>query len=1242
MNYLRLVWSASWLAIGSCVPPPSLAQADGVPVQVGIYDNAPKVFFDEIGQPTGFWPELLAVIAETEGWTLEYVVCEWDGCLNALEAGDLDLMLDVSYIEEREARFDFNQEVVVSSWSVVYVRQGDTLNSLVDLDGKTLGVLKDGVQYKDLSKQVVRFNIAPQFVAAPNYEVMLRWLNEGQIEAAVINKFTGALAESRHPIAKTNILVAPTQVHFAAPEGKNADLLQAIDENLRVLKANEDSAYYQLFDRWLTPPEPPSWNEIRKILLLTGLGGIGAIAIAVLIWNRSLRREIAHRKRTEAALIDSQAWLERVLSAAEIVCWEEDLSTGHMQYFGLQTSEGWQAKHWQISPQNLFEQIIHPDDVAKVKVAKQKALETLSEFNVEHRVVRPDQVVVWVLSVGQIITDKAGRPEQMVGSSIDISDRKRTEQSLMASEEQLRLSLELTNIGTWDWRVASNVVHWSDNHYRLMGYEPGAIEPSFQVWRRSVHPDDLGRVDQAIALALETQTEYLEEYRVIHPDGSVHWVLGHGRSLQNEHGVTVRMLGVMLDITERKQIEAALRHSEATKQQVLEAIPDLLIWMKTDGTCIGIAEGGNVHNLFPHESTIGQNQYDYLPADLTEARRQAIAAVQHTGELQIYEQQTEIDGIVCYEEVRVVPIAIDTVLVIIRNISDRKLAELALADSERRYRIVTENMTDLVCLHEPDGRYLYVTPSCQTLLGYTQAELVGQNPYDFFHPDDLDLIRDGHQIVLSGDAIPITYRFRQKSGNYIWLETLSKPILDECGQLLHLQTTSRNVSDRVFMEQRLRHDTLHDALTNLPNRLLLLERLDLALKRAKRHSEFQFAVLFVDCDRFKIVNDSLGHTIGDQLLTTIADRFSAIIRDTDLVARIGGDEFVFLLEEIESLNGVIQFAERLIAELRSPFAIEGQQIFISASIGIVLGSTEATKAETLIRNADIAMYRAKANGRASYAVFDPDMHTQVVQHLQLENDLRRALDREEFSLFYQPIVSLKTLQIVGFETLLRWQHPSLGLLSPDRFIHIVEETELIYPLGEWILLTACQQIGQWQTQVPKAQDLRLSVNLSVKQLRQMVLIPQLQKVLTLTQIQPESLTLEITESLLVENIEMTCQLLNQVQAMGVKISIDDFGTGYSSLSYLHQLPVDSLKIDRSFISPAEPSLRNQTVAESIVGLSNLLDLKAIAEGIETPQQLAWLRSLHCEYGQGYLFAKPMPASKAEQLICKSNGFTPQH
>ncbi|HEY9890001.1 MAG TPA: EAL domain-containing protein [Candidatus Obscuribacterales bacterium] len=1233
MTHLKLALTVVGLGLGLWGSlSPLGSSAAGSPIRVGVYHNPPKVLVTPADHPAGFWPELLAAIGEAEGWTLEYIPCEWENCLTLIDTGELDLMVDVSYSPERSSRFDFHQEVVVSSWSVVYVRAGDRLNSLLDLDGQRVGVLEDGVQYEYLTRQAAEFAIAPAFVEVADYDTMLRWLDNGTIDVAVMNKFTGGLAESRYPIAPTNVLVAPTQDYFVAPAGQNADLLAAIDEQLRLLKADPESVYYQLEAQWLEANPALSWQELWQRLLGPALVGVGLVAIAVLLWNRRLRRAIQQQQTAEQALKESEAWLQRVLVAAEIICWEENLTTGTIRYFGLRPAAQRPGQHGFTSAADFLQQSIHPEDRARVQAARAQAIATNGDLTIEHRLLLPDQQVWWVLTTGQAIGDRHGQPTHLVGSSLNITERKLAEQSLQISAEQLRLSLEVTNIGIWDWHTDSDQVEWSDNHFRLMGYEPGSITPDFQAWRQAVHPDDLDRIDQAINRALRSQTQYMEEYRIVHPDGTVRWVMGHGHTLTDDQGHTVRMLGVLLDITDRKEIEEALRESEAIKRQVLEALPDLLVWMKADGTCEEVAGGSNVIDLFEPAESVGVNQYVALPPDLATKRRQAIAAVLATGEIQVYEQAVEINGITQYEEVRVVPATTDRVLVIIRNISDRKQAEIALAESEQRYRIVTENMTDLVCLHAPDGRYLYVTPSCQALLGYGQAELVGKNPYEFFHPEDLDEIHRSHGTALLGDPPPVRYRFRHQDGHYLWLETLTKSILDETGQVVHLQTTSREVSDRVAMEQRLRHDAFHDALTQLPNRLLLQERLNLALKRARRHADFQFVVLFIDFDRFKVINDSLGHAIGDQLLTAIAQKFQSFIRDTDLVARLGGDEFVILLEEVESPNAAVQVAERILEDLRSPFLIGGQQIFISASIGIVVGKPEHANAETLIRNADIAMYRAKADGRASYAIFDPAMHAQVLQRMQLENDLRRALEQGEFTLFYQPIVALKSLQIVGFEALLRWQHPTQGLLTPDKFIPIVEETDLINPLGEWILLNACQQVSRWQQQYPAAQNLKLTVNLSVKQLREAILLPQLEKVLAATQIKPYSLTLEITESLFVADIDTTSRLLNQVQALGVKISIDDFGTGYSSLSYLHQLPVDSLKVDRSFVSPLETTAKNQTIAASIVGLSNLLALNAIAEGIETPEQLAWLQSLHCEYGQGYLFSRPVDATAAVQLL----------
>ena len=971
-------------------------------------------------------------------------------------------------------------------------------------------------------------------------------------------------------------------------------------------------------------------------LVLLDLGGLVIALVSCLMLMLTCRPAEA-AELVETAEKDSDAWLQRAMTVAETVYWQEDLQTGKMRCFGKYTATGWQPGSWQTTMAHVFDRHVAADDVARARAVRQTALETLREMRLEHRICLPDQTDLWMLTVGQVMVDAAGDPRYLVGSSTNITARKRAEQSLVTSETQLRLSLDLAPFATWDWHIESDRVQWNDYHFRLLGYEPGEVDPTPELWHQAVHPDDVAWVDRAMMRALCNRSEYEAEYRLIRLDGSVRWVFDRGYCQQNEQGAPARMLGIMLDITERKQMEESLRQSEAVKQQLLEAIPDLLIWMKADGTCLGAVQGRNTQDWCNGRS-VGRDQYDMLPASLSRLRRQAVMRAISTGEPQVYEQQIDIDGTLEFEEVRVVHLGEDEVLTMMRNISDRKRTEIALTESERRYRLVTENMTDLVCLHHPDGRYVYLTPSCETLLGYTPQELLDRSPYDFFHVADLKVVNQAHEAVLLEEAVSVVYRMRHKLGHYIWLETLSTPVLDDVGRLIHIQTTSREVTDRVAIEQRLRHIALHDTLTQLPNRLLLIDRLELAIARAQGNAAFQFALLFIDFDRFKVINDSLGHAVGDELLVAIAQALPTLMRETDLVARLGGDEFVILLEHVTGVDEATALAERILTHLQSPIEIQGQQIFMSASIGIVLGGDDYQQPETVIRNADIAMYRAKATGRDGYAIFDPVMHAQVRDRLQLENDLRRALDRQEFVLFYQPVVALETLKIVGFEALLRWQHPTRGLLMPDHFTHVAEESNLMPPLGEWILLTACQQVSQWQAQIAPAAGLYLSVNLSVKQLQPSMLLPQLQQVLAVTQIKPQSLALELTESLLVENIATTSHLLHQLQALGVTISIDDFGTGYSSLSYLHQLPVNALKIDRSFVSPSQPNLRNQTIAESIVGLSNLLGFNAIAEGIETPQQLAWLRSLQCEYGQGFLFAPAVPAAQAEQLLRDNRPF----
>ena len=565
------------------------------------------------------------------------------------------------------------------------------------------------------------------------------------------------------------------------------------------------------------------------------------------------------------------------------------------------------------------------------------------------------------------------------------------------------------------------------------------------------------------------------------------------------------------------------------------------------------------------------------------------------------------------------------------DVTERRQAEIALRDSEARLRLVTENMSDLVCLHHPDGRYLYVTPSSQSLLGYCPDELIGQDVYEFVHPEDRDYIREEtHPVVRSGEPRSIIYRMRRNTGEYLWLETIIQPIWDDNGQVLHLQTTSRDVSDRVRAEEQLKHDALHDGLTGLPNRNLLLERLELVLKRAKRHPDVKFTVLFLDLDNFKVINDSLGHSVGDTLLLAVANQLKTFIRETDVAARLGGDEFVLLIEDIDGLTEAIAIAKRILEALKVPFSINERDVFTSASIGILSWDGRHRTAEDLLRDADLAMYRAKQNGREQYAIFNPNMHLQAMQRLQLENELRRGLENREFVLYYQPIISLTTGGLKGFEALIRWQHPERGLILPGEFIPIAEETRLIVPIGRWILQTACAQMAVWQTQFPQ-QTLWISVNLSAQQL-QPKLLEHLDEALSQSNVPGGQMVLEITESMLVQNLEATDSLLKQLKNREVHLSIDDFGTGYSSLSYLHRLPADALKIDRTFVSPSAYDARNQAIAESIVALSNLLELKAIAEGIETFKQLEWLQSIDCELGQGNYFSPPVPVEQATELI----------
>jgi len=602
-----------------------------------------------------------------------------------------------------------------------------------------------------------------------------------------------------------------------------------------------------------------------------------------------------------------------------------------------------------------------------------------------------------------------------------------------------------------------------------------------------------------------------------------------------------------------------------------------------------------------------------------------------------------------------------------RDVTARRQAERALADSEARYRIVAETASDAIITVDEESRIRYANGAAEKIFGYAQAELSGKNLTELMP----DYLRHLHETALkryvetgvrhmhweaiefpalhkNGTEVPMEVSFGEfrENGKRLFTgimrditerkrveravkeanETLEARVLERTSQL------ERAKAELEYANAQLLHDAFHDKLTGLANRALFLDRLTQAVERHQRRSDGGFAVLYLDSDRFKVVNDSLGHATGDRLLTELGKRLQSCVRPGDTVARFGGDEFAILLEDAALVEEATRVAARIQHEVRKPFVLGGKMIHTSLSIGVIMSASCHESAEGILRDADIAMYHAKTLGKARYQVFSKGMRERVVNRLALEHDLRGAIRRGELQVRYQPIRLLKTGALTGFEALVRWAHPQLGTVSPASFISLAEESGLIIELDRWVLGEACRQLGRWQRAYPLVPPLTVNVNLSSRQFLQADLVEFVQGVLEETAVQPEHLKLEVTESVLMEHSDAVTVAFRQFKALGVKLYIDDFGTGYSSLSYLQRFPVDTLKIDRSFIHNMAATPESAELVRTIIAMAHALHLDVVAEGIETREQLAQLDALGCAYGQGYLFAKPLTGDEAAALL----------
>jgi diguanylate cyclase (GGDEF)-like protein/PAS domain S-box-containing protein len=702
--------------------------------------------------------------------------------------------------------------------------------------------------------------------------------------------------------------------------------------------------------------------------------------------------------------------------------------------------------------------------------------------------------------------------------------------------------------------------------------------------------------------------------------------------------------GVIRDVTERKRAESALRESEQRFRGSFERAATGMALVGTDGRFLRVNRSLCEILGYTERELLGKTfqeitHPDDLEVDLEHLRRLLVRVVRT---YQTEKRYLHKDGHVVWTllSASVVHDEEDEPLYFIcqiQDVSERKKVEKAIKESEERFRSLVQYSSDIITILEADGTVRYVSPAVERVTGYKPEEQVGTNAFGSVHPDDKEQALNTLAEVLKRPGLhpPLEFRVPHKDGSWRYLEHVVNNLLDDPA-VRGVVVNSWDVTERKALVEQLRHQAFHDLLTGLPNRALFMDRLERALTRANRRGS-KVVVLFTDLDNFKVINDSLGHKAGDQLLVAVAERLKSCLRPEDTAARLGGDEFTILVEDISSVGEAVQIAERIADILRPPFALEDQEVFATVSTGIVLNSTAQEQAADLLRHADLAMYRAKHRGKAQYEVFEPSMDAKAVERLILETGLRRALIREQFRVYYQPIVALENDKVTGVEALVRWEHPQRGLLLPEEFLSVAEETGLIVRIGQWVLREAGKQARTWQEHYPGTPPLTISVNLSTREFFHPRLVAE---VLDESEIDPTSLQLEITEGAMKSNGKSSAdRTLRNLKRMGVQLAIDDFGLGYSSLSYLKRFPVDFLKIDRSFIAglrrePNGVSTKDTEIVKAMIELTHALDLKVIAEGVENAEQLTRLRQMKCDLAQGNYFSEPLPSEALADILAE--------
>lgn len=972
---------------------------------------------------------------------------------------------------------------------------------------------------------------------------------------------------------------------------------------------------------------------------------------------RGVDRDVTERKQKEEALILSQQRLVESQRIARLGHWDWDLVNEGL-YWSDEAYRIIGLEPGQIAPTyEAFLDFIHPDDREEWKSAVVEAM-SKNNYNMDHRVVLADGGVRYVHGQGQVQFDDEGKPIRMMGTIQDISERKHLENALntIASlppstglAEYYRAcvaglarvyNVEYAFVGLFSddsrQRIKTQAL-WADGFVDNLEYElKGTPCADVLDMKITLIPKDAARLYPGDAILADMGAESYFGALMMSASGSKLGLISVFDTKPLEMASWMEpVLGIfaqrMVSFIENKAAEEKIKASEKELRNIFHDMQDT--YYRTDSEGIITRASESVEQLLGYrvDELLGTN----ISALYSEPGRR----------LELVEQLSKEDGSVQNFDAALKHKDGSTVWVstnahyyrdesnkilgiegMTRDISQNREAELQM----QKMSSALEQSADIMMITDVNGVIEYINPAAEYITGYSRDELIGSQPGKLKSGlQDKEFYQKLWQTILNGEVFRDVFINRKKNGSLYYEDKAITPIKNAQGQITHFVATGHDITKRMENEERLSFMAHHDALTELPNRILFMDRLNLSLAHARRYST-TVAVLFIDLDRFKNINDTLGHDIGDQMLTQLADRLGESIRQDDTVARLGGDEFSVLLNDIESEQDVSQLAQKILNGLEKPFDVDGRELFMTASIGISLFPNDGEEPGALLKNADIAMYKAKDLGKNNYQFYSADMSARAFQRLTMENSLRRAMEREEFRLFYQPQVNIETSEITGVEALIRWQHPDLGMVSPNDFIPLLEETGLITQVGYWVISTACKQMQAWQeADLPK---LMMSVNISGRQFHARDFLKKIGAFISENKVSPEMMEMEITESVLMENQQSTIVALEALDKMGFRIAIDDFGIGYSSLSYLRRFKIDTLKVDQSFISDVADNLDDAAITSAIIAMAQSLKLKVIAEGVETQQQLEFLKKHDCRYVQGYLFSRPLPADELTQLL----------